>query len=277
MSIDLIDPVEFDQVYSKVYSFFKSRGLVQVPVQHRLSILAACEDPSTISTFEYTGHVWPLPQTGQMWLEHELLKNYNSNGYFCYSTSYRQEINPKPERHNLIFPMIEFEIPGDMTVLQNFEMDLLKYLGYESEFNQGNYLDICKKYNVNELDHEHEQYLYKDYGSVFFLKNFPFTTSPFWNMKADFVNKTANKIDVIMSGIETIGSAERSCNPKEMREMFYTISDGMYAKTLFSKFGKDRVESELDSFLNYSFKPRSGGGIGVTRLIKSIKQEHIFN
>ncbi len=37
--------------------------------QSRLSILAACEDPTTISTYNYAGEVWPLPQTGQMWLE----------------------------------------------------------------------------------------------------------------------------------------------------------------------------------------------------------------
>jgi len=53
--------------------------------------------------------------------------------------------------------------------------------------------------------------------------------------------------------------------------MFYNISDGMYAKTLFAKFGKDRVERELDSFLEHDFKNRYGGGIGVNRLIKSLK------
>ena len=122
MSIDLIDPFEFDFVSTKLREFFKSRGMIEVPVQHRLSILAACEDVSTISTFEYAGSVYPLPQTGQMWLEYELLNKYNmTGGYFCYSTSYRQELNPKPGRHNLIFPMIEFELPGDMNVLQEFE------------------------------------------------------------------------------------------------------------------------------------------------------------
>jgi len=285
MSIDLIDPVEFDFVSTKMRHFFKSRGMVEVPVQHRLSILAACEDPSTIATFEYTGNVYPLPQTGQMWLEHELLNKYNCPGYFCVSTSYRQELNPKPGRHNLIFPMIEFEMPGDMQVLESFESDLVASLGYPVPlydargpvFPGGNYLDVAKKYEVEELGHEHEEQLRADYGPVFFLKHFPFVTSPFWNMKADFPNKTANKIDVIMSGFETIGSAERSTNPAEMREMFYNISDGMYAKTLFSKFSKERVERELNSFLEHDFQTRSGGGIGVTRLIKSLKMEGLLN
>ena len=75
----------------------------------------------------------------------------------------------------------------------------------------------------------------------------------------------ANKIDVILSGQETIGSAERSCSADEMRHDFYSVSNGLYAKLLFNKFGKDRVVSELEEFLSYDFFPRSGGGIGVTR------------
>lgn len=287
--IDPIDSHDFNEVSSSVRAFFAQKGLREVHVQHRLSILAACEDPSTIATYEYAGSVYPLPQTGQMWLEHELLKNPSPPGYFCVSTSYRQELNPKPGRHNLIFPMIEFELPGDMNTLQTFESNLLQHLRYpmqrkvcpeddrvEFYYPKGNYTDVAKLYDVKELDHEHEARLYNDFGSVFFLKNFPFETSPFWNMKANMANKTANKIDVILSGFETIGSAERSTDTNEMRDMFYTISDGMYAKTLFSRFGKDRVESELNAFLNYNFIPRSGGGIGVTRLIKSLKMENLL-
>ena len=59
----------------------------------------------------------------------------------------------------------------------------------------------------------------------------------------------AEKIDVIMYGNETIGSAERSTNPKEMREEFYSISGGKYAELLFNLFGKDRIEKELEEFL----------------------------
>lgn len=274
MSIDLIDPRDFDAISTKLREFFKSRNLIEVPVQHRLSILAACEDPQTISTFEYTGKVYPLPQTGQMWLEYELLNKYDmTGGYFCYSTSYRQELNAKPGRHNLIFPMIEFELPGGMDVLQEFERDLLEHLGYGSKslYAEGNYLDICMKYGVDELDHDHEERLCTENGPVFFLKHFPLKTSPFWNMKMNMEMGTANKIDVILNNMETIGSAERSCSAAEMRKMFYDISEGMYAKTLFSKFGRDRVEKELNEFLSYDFKPRCGGGIGVTRLLKSMK------
>ena len=72
------------------------------------------------------------------------------------------------------------------------------------------------------------------------------------------------------SGQETIGSAERSSDTDEMRDMFHTISDGLYANLLFDTFGKNRVEKELDDFLSLDFFPRVGGGIGITRLLHAM-------
>ena len=66
----------FDLVVSKMRSFFKDvKGFVEVHPQNKKSILAACEDPKTIATYNYEGQIWPLPQTGQMWLEHYLLEH----------------------------------------------------------------------------------------------------------------------------------------------------------------------------------------------------------
>ena len=53
--------------------FFDKNGLIECHVQNELSILAACEDPTTIGQFDYSGLVWPLPQTGQMHLEDIIL------------------------------------------------------------------------------------------------------------------------------------------------------------------------------------------------------------
>lgn len=86
----------------------------------------------------------------------------------------------------------------------------------------------------------------------------------------------AKKIDVLLHGMETIGSAERSTNPQEMRERFHAISDGGYAKMLYSKFTKERVEKELENFLSLPFFPRSGGGIGITRMIRALKLHRIM-
>lgn len=268
-----ITPTDFHQVTKILRTFFETKGWVEVHTQSRLSILAACEDPTTISTFNYAGQVWPLPQTGQMWLEYELLQNPEAGGFFCLSTSFRNEPNPIPGRHDKIFPMFEFECAGGMDNLIRVEKDLLEYLGFGSKetFPEDTYANISQKYHVDELQHDHEQQLRKDYGPVFFLTHFPNYTSPFWNMRQNEAGTTANKVDVILHGMETIGSAERSCDPNEMRKRFYTISQGQYANLLFSNFTKERVEAELDTFLKFNFFPRCGGGIGLTRLIRAMK------
>ena len=55
-----------------------------------------------------------------------------------------------------------------------------------------------------------------------------------------------------------------------MRETFHSISDGQYAELLNQLFGKERVEKELDEFLEFDFFPRSGGGIGMQRLMTAL-------
>ena len=282
----LIDPVEYTTVVQACRSFFDSLNFQEVHTQNRLSILAACEDPTTVATYEYNGQIWPLPQTGQMWLEYELLTKPDLPGCYCVSTSYRQEQNPEKGRHELIFPMFEFEAPGDFEGLLQLENDLCKHLGFKAksernrfteDFAGGFYQSVLAKYTGDELDSHHEEEMYQEYGDVFFLTHFPQSTSPFWNMKLGDLDvkkksKLANKCDVIIGGMETIGSAERSADPVEMREQFHTISDGGYASLLYDLFGEERVEAELQEFLNHDFKPRFGGGIGITRLIDGMKR-----
>jgi len=286
----LISPYEFTEVTHQLRSFFDERGFQEVHTQNRLSILAACEDPTTVATYEYNGTIWPLPQTGQMWLEYELLTRPELEGCYCLSTSYRQEPNAIEGRHEIIFPMFEFESVGNFDDLLQMENDLCKFLGFKCDHERASYenLDfpggfydgLLAKYTADELDASHEEKLYQEYGDVFFLTKFPESTSPFWNMKIDGSsasgNKLANKCDVIMGGMETIGSAERATDVQEMKEQFYTISNGEYAELLFNLFGKDRVELELFKFLSYDFRPRYGGGIGVTRLISAMKRANLI-
>lgn len=273
----IVDSHHFSYTINVLRKFFLNKGYIEVHTQNRLSILAACEDPSTIQTYNYANDVYPLPQTGQMWLEYELLKNPTPPGYFCVSTSYRYEQDPIPGRHSIIFPMFEFEMKGDIKALEELERELLVFLGYNNnKFHQGNYLEIANHYETSDITHEYEQKLYEDYGPVTFLKNFPEYTSPFWNMARNNDRQTANKIDVILSGMETIGSAERSCDVEDMKTRFSTISGGEYAEILYNKFGKDRVDAEMDEFLKHTFIVRSGGGIGVTRLINSLLKEGLM-
>jgi hypothetical protein len=65
-------------------------------------------------------------------------------------------------------------------------------------------------------------------------------------MKQHSDGKNAYKVYVILHGVETIGSVQRSTDVNEMKRMFYNISEGQYANILFSNFTKDRVEKELN-------------------------------
>ena len=260
----------YNHIIRQLRRFFQdAKGFIEVPAQSRLSILAACEDPKTISQFSFSGINYPLPQTGQMWLEAEILKNPDVPGFFCSTTSYRNEPFPIPGRHEKIFPMFEFEAAGDMNTLRKLEAELLEFLGFSKPVSCV-YDEICQEYSIEEINADCELRLQKEIGNVISLEHFPKRTHPFWNMKHD-KNDLYSKIDVILHGMETIGSAERSSNVIEMRNNFFTISNGQYAEVLFNAFGKERVLQELDEYLSLPMFPRFGGGIGITRLARAMR------
>ncbi len=267
----LIDPKKFTDTTGLLRSFFLEKGFLEVHTQNRLSILAACEDPFNVATYNYAGQIWPLPQTGQMWLEHELLTKPDVPGFFCVSTSYRQEPNAIPGRHDIIFPMFEFEFPGDYEDLKTMEYELCAHLGFKKP-EEKSYEGWQRHYNLatyEEIAAEHEGKMKEEFTTAM-ITDFPEFTSPFWNMKRWDTGLHSKKIDVILGGMETIGSAERSCDVDQMRDTFHTIAKGEYAKLLFQLFGKDRVEKELEEFFKLDFFPRVGGGIGMTRMISAL-------
>ena len=269
----LINPSKFTNTVGLLRSFFLDKGFLEVHTQNRLSILAACEDPFNVATYNYAGQVWPLPQTGQMWLEHELLSSPSSKGFFCVSTSYRQEPNAIPGRHDIIFPMFEFEMPGSVDDLKAMEYELCEYLGF-GNITEKTYAEWQQHFGLSadtEMKAEHELAMEKEFGQTL-ITNFPELTSPFWNMARNDDGNTAKKMDVILGGMETIGSAERSCDVDMMRDTFHSITDGAYSELLFKLFGKERVEAELEKFLEFDFFQRVGGGIGITRMIPALEK-----
>ena len=273
----IIDSQKFNKVVKKLRSFFLSKNFIEVHTQNRLSILAACEDPFNVQMFDYNGKTWPLPQTGQMWLEYELLKNPDVAGYFCMTTSYRMEPNPVPGRHDLIFPLFEFEFKGNMEELIEMEKELLVHLGYDaSKFYVNTYKNIAEEFQTRELEHEHEERLYKEKSATSFITDFPEFTDPFWNMKRNKQNDTSYKVDVILSGQETIGSAEREVDKKMMFKKFQTIMNGKYKDKMYELFTEKRTDQELKEYFDFDFITRCGGGIGVTRLMRSMEKEGLI-
>jgi len=287
---------EFDHTVNILRTFFRNKGWREVHMQHRKSIMAACEDPWTIASFEFDKKKWPLPQTSQMWLEHELLNNPDVPGIYTLSTSYRQEPYPMPGRHETMFPMFEFEGKGNYEDLNFMLKNLLNELGLKGssfEPKEITYDEACWKLNRDEIEARDEAILGEEMGSdVYFIKKFPERTSPFWNMKrekaftfrvdSDNHRKTASellalKTDVIVAGHETIGCAERETDKHLMRDNFETISGGRYADKIRSEFGRERVNRELENFLEMDFFERYGGGIGVHRLINGMRKLGVFD
>lgn len=281
-----IDVIKYHNLTDKLRKFFMNKGWIEVNTQYRTSILAACEDPWTIASFDFKGEEWPLPQTGQMWLEQDLLNNPDLPGVFTVSTSYRAEPNPIPGRHQTIFPMFEFEGKGDMWELRTTLEQIFEYLDFKNKgkrYHSMNYHLACDTYNVDSIEAAQEELICRDKGSIVFLERFPESTFPFWNMKIVKGSieknnkwvpyKYANKIDALVYGQETIGCAERETDKDVMRENFETISEGKYAKKLYELFTEERVKQELEDFLSMNFFPRYGGGIGLHRLIRGMDLE----
>jgi aspartyl/asparaginyl-tRNA synthetase len=274
-----IQPKEFNYLSTRLREFFLSRGYLEVFPQPYQSIMAACEDPKTIGTFVWQGKNYPLPQTNQMWLEYFLLTNPDIPGVFCFTTSYRNEPFPIEGRHDLIFPMFEFESKGGYEDLLMLMDDLCVFLGFVPEaldIHTDTYDAISTKFSKTILDAEDETMMQKKYGNVVTITDFPHRTHPFWNMKQSgkvnqFNEPLYNKADYIIYGIETFGTAERSCNKQEMYDNFHSISDGEYSGLLFHHFGRERVEQELAEYLALDMFPRFGGGIGMTRLLRALK------
>ena len=190
------DILIYNELIQKLRFFFLKRGYVEVPTQSNLSILAACENPQSIVKYVFDGQEWPMIQTGQMVLEEVLLKNPDWEGVFCITTSYRDEKDPIPGRHNKVFPMFEFESKGGFEELKQLEKELLEYLGFRTPL-EVTYEDMCRKYSTEIVEAEHETKMWSNLGTSVSLQKFPKRTSPFFNMKSED-GETFQKIDVIL-------------------------------------------------------------------------------
>jgi len=285
---------DFDYTVNILRNFFRRKGWREVHMQHRRSIMAACEDPWTIVPYRFERTKWPLPQTNQMWLEHELLTTPDVNGIYTLSTSYRQEPQPMPGRHEMVFPMFEFEGKGNYEDLKKMLNELVFELGLENKHDIGeiDYNEACLMLNKEQIEARDEEILGNLLGkNVYYINKFPENTSPFWNMKRSMsysfnIDGNGNgglmsedialKTDVIVAGHETIGCAERETDIHVMRDRFETISGGRYAEKIRSEFGYERVDRELDEFLTLDFFERYGGGIGLHRLINGMRKLGVF-
>ena len=105
---------------------------------------------------------------------------------------------------------------GGVEELKQLEIELCEYLGLKLDLGSiRTYQEWSDVYSVEkggELQHDHEEWIGRG-----MITDFPEWTSPFWNMSRND-DGTSRKIDVILGGKETIGSAERSTDKEQMRD-----------------------------------------------------------
>ena len=232
MNENCIAPLEFAALLQKLRGFFMSKNFIETFPQPDLTILAACEDPKTVRSFEFNGNIWPMSQTNQMNLEKILMENADElDGIFCLTASYRDEPNPIPNRHKKSFCMFEAEQKGDFKNLLDILSELMVHLGLVKNTKDipfFAYNELCEHYHVDTLEAEHENKMWHEYGDVVGITHFTEKTSPFFNMKQEGVDEKTgeilyNKCDLIICGQETFGSAERSCDVEQMMLVVFIL------------------------------------------------------
>lgn len=84
----------------------------------------------------------------------------------------------------------------------------------------------------------------------------------FWNVKKEGV--------CLVHGIETMYWTDLLCNPNEMKQNLKDYS------MLYTIFGKERVDNEVDTFLNHTFVERSSGYIDITNMIRAMTLSNLI-
>lgn len=200
-------------------------------------------------------------------------------GYFAHNTSTRNESRAGDGRREFKFPLTEFEFinqseESGFDELAEFISKLLVHLGFEVP-KLVYYDEECQKFGTKFIEDEEEQALCDKYGSAVLLGKFPLRSDPYWNMR-HVGNGIFDKIDVIIHGFESAGTAVRSCNPAEMKINIHLQDSGDYIKAMYKHFGEDRVDAEIDEYTDYKFIPRCGGGLGMSRIIRGMKLEGLL-
>lgn len=267
-----VNTFKFHHLMLRLRGFFLSRGYLEVHVQNRLSILS-CEKPEMMLTISgscpNTGNVltWPLPQTGQMWLDRELLQHPEVPGVFAVSTSYRSHGNDAHPRLSTE-PMFEFTGHGEFPELLTLEHQLLHHFGFGDEVCEVTDADLAEMVRTRSVS---ERVMRTLGASAILLRDFPIEKAS-WTMRRN-ENETVRKADVYLGHrkVETLSSAELSCDRDDMYMRFVTQAKGQYHKLLGHHFGEERVRAELDGYLKLQFTPRFSASIGITRLLEAMR------
>lgn len=200
-------------------------------------------------------------------------------GYYCMNTSTRNESRAGDGRREFRFPITECEFAVEteesgLEELAQFLERMIVHLGFEKPARRY-YTEECKIRGVKKLDDIDEADICNQaQNSVVLLMKFDEESDPYFNMRKN-ADGTFDKIDVLIDGVETVGSAVRSCNKDEMLDMLKKQDKGKYLTTMYKYFGEETIKNEVNDYFSYKFIPRCGLGIGTSRLIKALERHNL--
>lgn len=263
LEADIMGNLEVQEIIDNI----SKREVLNYIEQQRLKTLAKRGNIFAIDSLEHCKDLIILPKL-------DLPK-----GYFAHNTSTRNESRAGDGRREFKFPLTEFEFinqseESGFDELAEFISKLLVHLGFDAP-KLVEYEDECKKFGVEFIEDEEEQALCDKYGSTVLLGKFPLRSDPYWNMR-HAGNGIFDKIDVIIHGFESAGTAVRSCNVDEMKKNIHLQDSGNYIQAMYNHFGKERVDDEINEYTDYKFVPRCGGGLGMSRIIRGMKIEGLL-
>ena len=240
----------YDKVIYKIRFFFKEKGFIEVFTQNNFSVI----EPMTNSEL-FTQHSPEIyyPQTKQIQLDQFLLENPQESGFFSISYQFQE---------NTLYPFIEFTSNDN---IRQFYTEFFNYMGLNQSVSENEYDDICNFYEINTLTDDIFSRINQDYGTISCIDNFPERVTSSWNIQWNDTESHYYKNMILINGINIMNLFEKSCNTVKMYNMFHT--DNIYLQQLYQRFGEDRVENELNEFLQKDFLPRIGGTIDITKII----------
>jgi len=252
--IGYLDPIDFDEVYSKLYEFFKmQKNFRCAHAQSLLTILGGCQNPDQITVVELGNQKWPLPQTTLYSLEIMMMALPEEKGFFNLSTSYRNQKEIVMGTDHLVYPHLDYVFKGNLEALIQFNSELLTGLGYDS-FTIVTYEDVCKKYETEALTQKHEDMICRDFGAVVLLIK-------------DELDKV-NQVDVILHGHKTIQTSYQSNESNNLKKIVEQSAESSIIKQIL---GHERLTQEVNEFMSLPLIDRCSGEINLNHLVRSMK------
>lgn len=281
-----------------IRTFMEAEDFVEVTTPTITSLTGACEDFSTLFSFDYFGKKAFLTQTAQLHLE-PLVHSQSLPKVYSVNHSYRAE--PRADnRHLTEFILIEPEIGyGNLQTLLDIEERLvsfiiIKALEYNSEelnvlganidmlekirppFRRMTYTDAIDRLNQmdiqtkwgDDLDRKREIAILEWTKFPTFITHYPLELK-FFNMRQNREDeRIVNAVDLLLPNVgEVCGGAEREEDPVRLRKRLITSPA---IKHLLEAGGSiDDYQWYLE-LREHDSIPYAGFGMGFERLIQFI-------